>query len=156
MVKSLPAMQETRIQSLVWEVPLEKGMAIHSSTLACRIPWTEKPGGPSWGHKESHRTRRLTHTQRKTSRPVVLSPRHYCPLGASGSVWECFWVVTTESEMLLPSSGERPGIQLNILERTGQPPTVKNYLVTVEKLWSRVKSTVFSKWFQHVNFESNK
>ena len=41
MVKNLPAMQETRVQFLGWEVPLEKGMAIHSSILA----WTEKPGG---------------------------------------------------------------------------------------------------------------
>ena len=38
-------MQETRVQSLGWEVPREKGMAIHSSILAWRIPWTEKPGG---------------------------------------------------------------------------------------------------------------
>ena len=44
MVKNLPVMQETRIQSLVWEDPLEKRMAIHSSILAWRIPWTEKPG----------------------------------------------------------------------------------------------------------------
>ena len=45
MVKNLPAMQETRVRSLGWEVPLEKGLAIHSSILAWRIPWTEKPGG---------------------------------------------------------------------------------------------------------------
>ena len=38
MVKNLPAIQETRIQSLGWEDPLEEGMATHSSTLACRIP----------------------------------------------------------------------------------------------------------------------
>ena len=44
MVKNLPAMQETRIQSLVWEDPLEKGMSIHSSIRAWRIPWTEKLG----------------------------------------------------------------------------------------------------------------
>ena len=37
-VKNLPAMQETQVQSLVWEDPLEKGMAIHSSVLAWRIP----------------------------------------------------------------------------------------------------------------------
>ena len=43
-VKKLPAMQETRVRSLGWEVPLEKGMAIHSSILAWRIPWTEKTG----------------------------------------------------------------------------------------------------------------
>ena len=45
MVKNLPAMQETTIRSLGWEVPLWKGVAIHSSILAWRIPWTEKSGG---------------------------------------------------------------------------------------------------------------
>ena len=45
MVKNLPAMQVTWIQSLSWEGPLEKGMATHSSILAWRIPWTEEPGG---------------------------------------------------------------------------------------------------------------
>ena len=45
MVKYLPAMQETRVQSLGGEDPLEKGMATHSSILAWRIPWTEEPGG---------------------------------------------------------------------------------------------------------------
>ena len=45
MVKNLPAMQETRIQSLGGEDPLEKGMATHSSIVAWRIPWTEEPGG---------------------------------------------------------------------------------------------------------------
>ena len=45
MVKNLPAMQETQVRSLGREDPLEKGMAIHSSILAWRIPWTEEPGG---------------------------------------------------------------------------------------------------------------
>ena len=45
MVKNPPTMQETRVQSLGWEDPLEKGMATHSSILAWRIPWTEKPDG---------------------------------------------------------------------------------------------------------------
>ena len=45
MVKNLPAMQETQVQSLAWEDPLEKGMATHSSILAWRMPWTEEPGG---------------------------------------------------------------------------------------------------------------
>ena len=44
MVKNLPAMQETGVQSLGWEDPLEKGMATHSSILAWRILWTEEPG----------------------------------------------------------------------------------------------------------------
>ena len=45
MVKNLPAMQETRFQSLGWEDPLQKGMATHSRILAWRIPWIEEPGG---------------------------------------------------------------------------------------------------------------
>jgi len=45
MVKNLPAMQETEVQSLGQEDPLEKGVATHSSLLAWRIPWTEEPGG---------------------------------------------------------------------------------------------------------------
>ena len=44
-VKRLPAMRETRVQSLGWEDLLEKEMAAHSSTLAWRIPWVEEPGG---------------------------------------------------------------------------------------------------------------
>ena len=44
-VKNLPATQETQVQSLHWEDPLEKGMATHSGILAWRIPWTEEPGG---------------------------------------------------------------------------------------------------------------
>ena len=43
-VKRLPAMRETQVQSLGWEDPLEKEMATHSSTLAWKIPWMEKPG----------------------------------------------------------------------------------------------------------------
>ena len=43
-VKILPAMQETQVQSLGQEDTLEKEMATHSSILAWRIPWTEKPG----------------------------------------------------------------------------------------------------------------
>ena len=44
-VKNLPAMQETQVQSLGQKDTLEKGMATHSSILACRIPWIEEPGG---------------------------------------------------------------------------------------------------------------
>ena len=45
MIKNLSAMQETQVQSLGWEDTLEKEMAIHSSILAWKIPWTEEPGG---------------------------------------------------------------------------------------------------------------
>ena len=43
-IKNLPAIQETRVQSMDQKDPLEKGMATHSSILAWRIPWTEEPG----------------------------------------------------------------------------------------------------------------
>ena len=52
MVKNLPMMQETQVQSLGWEDALEKGIVTHSSILAWKIPWTEEPGG-----LESSRTR---------------------------------------------------------------------------------------------------
>ena len=55
LVKNPPAMQETWVQSLSWEDPLEKGKATHSSILAWRIPWTS-----SWGCKESDTTERLS------------------------------------------------------------------------------------------------
>ena len=55
--KRLSAMQETQVQSLGWEDPLEKAMAPHSSTLAWKIPWTEEPGRlQSLGSKESDMT----------------------------------------------------------------------------------------------------
>ena len=44
MVKRLPAMQKTQVRSLGQKDPLEKEMAIHSNTLAWKIPWTEEPG----------------------------------------------------------------------------------------------------------------
>ena len=61
-VTNLPAMQETQVQSLSWDDPLERGMCTHSSILALEIPWTEEPGklqsvgshrdlAPTHGHK---------------------------------------------------------------------------------------------------------
>ena len=57
MVKNLLAMQETQVHSLGWEDVLEKEMAIHSSILAWRIPWTEEPGG-----LQSMGTQRVRHS----------------------------------------------------------------------------------------------
>ena len=63
MVKNLRAMQETWVQSLGQEDPLEKGMATHSNILAWRIPWTEEPGRlQSIGLQESDMTEQLTRT----------------------------------------------------------------------------------------------
>ena len=55
-LKRLPTMRETQVQSLGREDPLEKAMATHSSTLAWKILWTEKPGRGLWGRKESDTT----------------------------------------------------------------------------------------------------
>ena len=60
-VKNLPARQEIRVRSLGQEDPLEKGMAIHSSMLAWRIPYTEELGKlQSMGYKELDMTEQLT------------------------------------------------------------------------------------------------
>ena len=57
LVKNPPAMQETLVQVLGWEVPLEKGSATHSSILAWRIPETQSlVGFRLWGHTESDTT----------------------------------------------------------------------------------------------------
>ena len=61
MVKNLSAMQETWVQSLGCEDPLEKGMATRSSILAWEIPWTEEPGGlQSMAITESDTTEQLS------------------------------------------------------------------------------------------------
>ena len=59
MVKNLPAVQKTRVQSLGWEHPLKEQMTTHFSILAWRIPWK---GYSPWGHKESNMSEWLTHT----------------------------------------------------------------------------------------------
>ena len=66
MVKNLPAMWDTQVQSLCWEVPLEKGSPGerygHPLQYSClKIPWTEEPDGQSpWGHKELDTVVQLT------------------------------------------------------------------------------------------------
>ena len=59
-VKNLPAVQETWVQSLGGEDPLEKGMATHSSIRAWRIPWTEESGGLQFIESQSDTTEQLT------------------------------------------------------------------------------------------------
>ena len=77
-VKNMPAMQETqetRVQSLGQEDPLEKKMATHSSILAWEIPWTEKPGGlQSMDHKESDTTEVTEHENYKLNLLVMSQP----------------------------------------------------------------------------------
>ena len=72
MVKNLPAMRETPVQSLNQKNPLDKGMATHSSILAWRIPWTEEPDGlQSMGsQKESDTTEQLTLSLYTATKPT--------------------------------------------------------------------------------------
>ena len=82
-VKCLPAVQETRIRSLVWGDPLEKEMTTHSSTLTWRIPWTEEPGGQqSMGSKNRTRLKQLSaHARTHKNREAWVSgePDHSTP-----------------------------------------------------------------------------
>ena len=64
MVKNLPAMRETWVQSLGWEDPLKKEMATHSNILAWRIPWTKEPGKlqPIGSQRVKHDWATITHS----------------------------------------------------------------------------------------------
>ena len=74
-VKNPPAMQETWVQSLGWEDPLEEGMADHSGIPAWRIPWTEDLAGYSpWGCKEWDRTEATKHS---TARDQMYELKQY-------------------------------------------------------------------------------
>ena len=72
MIRSLLAVQETWVWSLGWEDPLEECMAIHSSVLSWRIPWTEKPGElQSMGsHRVGHDWATNTHTHARVDRSI--------------------------------------------------------------------------------------
>ena len=72
MLKNLPAVWETWVQSLGWEDPLEEDMATRSSILAWKIPRTEEPGGYGpWGRKESDTTKHA-HTHKTSGRCMSL------------------------------------------------------------------------------------
>ena len=117
MVKNLPAMQETWVQSLGQEDPLEKEMATHSSILVWKIPWTEEPGRlqSTWGCKESDTTERLTLSisQRGGWRRADLSLGHFScsfSFGSCNSRWSreglgdwvcCCWVFLVSAPDLL-------------------------------------------------------
>ena len=81
LVSNLPAMQETQrtwLLSLVWEGPLEEGMATHPSILAEKIPGTEDPGSP-WGHKELDKTEATENTQ-----PFQYKPSNRAAVSSEG------------------------------------------------------------------------
>ena len=123
--------QETWIQSLGWEDPLEKEMAIPSSILAWRIPWTEEPtwraGYSPWGCKESHTTEQLTlllsasqgssALQMHQLEREGLATQPSLLLGVSGlsqltSVDVTFLENDTKENMCLPRRKEIPVIQI--------------------------------------------
>ena len=90
MVKHLPTMRETWVQSLGWEDTLEKEMAIHSSTIAWKIPWTEELVGYSpWGRKESDRTEwlSLTHPGKGKFERALSAQENPLELWCWGSGW---------------------------------------------------------------------
>ena len=82
MVKNLPAMWETWVQSLGWEDPLEKGMATHSSILAWTIPWTEE-----LGRLQSLRSQRAGHDWTTFTLQWGRSNEAFLQTERSGSTW---------------------------------------------------------------------
>ena len=82
-VNKLPAMQETWVQSLGQEDPLEKGMTTHSSILAWRIPWTVEPGG----RHTVHGVARVGHNW------ATKPPHHTTTWEALGGVCLCEWKI---------------------------------------------------------------
>ena len=105
MVKRLPAMQETRVRSLGWEDPLEKEIAIHSSTLAWKIPWMKEPGrlqsmwsqrvGPDWATSLLFQQRRQTTWVSmwlcKGAEPLVWAPQQGSGHWEWGKQISCIW-----------------------------------------------------------------
>ena len=78
LAKNLPAMQETWFNPWVGKIPLEKGMATHSTILAWRIPWTEEPGRlQSRGRKELDTTERLPHHFTYTHMHALIPHTHH-------------------------------------------------------------------------------
>ena len=74
MVKNLPAMQETQVQSLHWEGPLKKQMIIHSNILVWRTPWTEEPGG-----LRCRRSQRVKHDWATNTFTFIMCTSLKCP-----------------------------------------------------------------------------
>ena len=77
MVKNLPAAQETQVQPLGQEDPLEKGMAVRYSILDWRIPWTEEPGGLQFMGLQRVGHRRATNTTTTTSTFINVEKLHF-------------------------------------------------------------------------------
>ena len=123
-VKNPPA-TEIQVQFLVWECPLEKGMATHSSILAWRIPWTEEPGRlQPMGHKELDMTDCLTthactHTHTHTWVEFLSFLHALFLLAALCSMWDL------SSQTRDPACASFPGRQHLNSWTTGEVPWVQ-------------------------------
>ena len=98
MVKNLPAMLETQVQSLGQEDAPEEGMATHSSILAWRIPWTEEPGGPMDRVANSQTQLNDEHFHSQECSACVSS---LSPFTERGRAWVCLPQFTWESGLTL-------------------------------------------------------
>ena len=77
MIKSLSVMQESQVQSLVWEDPLEKEMATHLNILAWKVPWTKEPGElQSMGLQRVRHNRGTNREQREYSLQLKMEKLH--------------------------------------------------------------------------------
>ena len=101
MVKNLPAMQETWVQSLGQEKPPEKGMATHSNILAWGIPWTEEPDG-----LQSMGLQRIGHNW-VTNTHISGKEPQFCWYSPFLNI-NFFWLHHTACEILVPWLGMEP------------------------------------------------
>ena len=109
-VKNPPAMQETQVRFLGWEDPLGKEVAIHSSILTWKIPWTEEPGGLQYmGSQESDMTEWLSAQHPQRAPGGTKAPRHLLVSCESSATFLC------------PSEGESATQR----QRLGFPPTLR-------------------------------
>ena len=99
-VKNLSAMQETQVQSLSLEDPLEKGLATHSSILAWTIPWTEEPGGLHilWDLKESEHDWATNTQYNRQGTPCSLKLFLSIFTALSSHILFCFFLIFPASE----------------------------------------------------------
>ena len=114
-LKHLPPMQETQVRSLVGEDPLEKEMVTHSSILAWRIPWTEKPGRlRSTGLQRVGHNRvtslHFTLIKELTSKPKIDGETKHTWRRS----WHCLLSLQKEAKSPLPASGEFSDRKLRI------------------------------------------
>ena len=131
-VKNLPVMQETRVQSPGWEVPLEKWMAIHSSILAWRTPWTEKPGGLQYvgSQKVGHNWATNTHPPTIKNHLANADMGSISALGRLHMLWAtkpC--TATTDSALELTHCNHRrlrPRAMINKRRHLNEKPTHHN------------------------------